>query len=113
MRTTILVFLITGFSIWSYAQDKCNCPPIKMYVYDTKINFSLDSTADAVEAGKYVEAQNSGQWVGGTYLKQQSDEFKVFENLRPGAKQGTTYELPPDNGGGSEGDIDFTSFAEV
>ncbi len=95
------------------AQGKCNCPPVKLYVYDTKIDFPADSNLDAVEGGKYTEAQNSGQWLGGDYVKQQSDQFQVYQNLRPGTKQGKTYELPPDNGGGSEGDIDFTSYAEV
>jgi len=88
---------------------------MKMYVYDTKLDFPLDSVymTDGVYAGKWKEVQNSGDWLEAAYNKQQSDEFKVYKGLRPGAKKGSTYELPPANGGSSQGDVDFTSYAEV
>jgi len=113
LHKIFLFSLLVNICLLSYAQDKCNCPPIKMYVYDTKIDFSPDSNPSVVEGGKYMFAQNSGQWLGGDYAKLQTDQFRVYQNLRPDAKKGKTYELPPDNGGGSEGGIDFTSYAEV
>lgn len=112
----IFLFLLSMLFAWlAKAQDKCNCPQMKMYVYDTKLDFPLDSVymTDGVYVGKWKEAQNSGEWLEAAYTKQESDEFKVYKELRPGAKEGSTYELPPANGGGSGGDIDFTSNAEV
>ncbi|RTL48832.1 MAG: hypothetical protein EKK39_11860 [Sphingobacteriales bacterium] len=82
-------------------------------MYDTKMNFRSDSPVNVVEGGKYIEAENSGDWLDNAYLKQQSDEFKVYQGFSPGAQKIKTYELPPDNGGGPEGDIDFTSYCEV
>lgn len=113
LRDAFLFFVLASFSRLSFAQAKCNCPPMKMYVYDTKVDFPLNKDPDGIEAGTYVEAENSGQWLESAYNKQQSDEFQVYKDLRPGAKKGSTYELPPENGGNSEGNIDFTSFAEV
>jgi hypothetical protein len=92
---------------------KCNCPPVKVYIYDTKIDFKLDSNVTVEEAGKFTEAQNSGDWLEGQYTKQQSDELKVYKSLRPGAEQGKTVEFPPPDGGSSEGGIDFSSYADV
>src|SRR6185312_292563 len=74
--------------------------------------FKLDSPATAAEVGKYVEAQNSGQWLAADYTKQQSDEFQVYENIAPGAKTGSTVQYQPDNGTGPSG-IDFTSYVNV
>ncbi len=116
-RTTFLFPVLLNISLLCHAQDKCNCPPIKMYVYDTKIDFPLDSSyiknGDGVYVGKYIEAQNSGDWLVGAYFKQQSDEFKIYKGLRPGAKTGTTYEPPPDNKGNPEDGIDFSSYAQI
>lgn len=109
------VSILMLFILHTKGQDKCNCPTMRMYVYDTRLEFPLDSMymTDGVYVGKWKEAQNSGDWLEGAYNKQQSDEYKVYKGLRPGARKGSTYELPPADGGGSEGDIDFTSFAEV
>ena len=111
---TIITILFSMLSmVKSYAQD-CKCPPLKLYVYDTKIDFNIDSyMKSASEAGKYVEAQNSGDWLEGAYLKQQSDEFKVYKGIKPNGETGTTYEQPPSDGGNPGNDIDFTSYAEV
>lgn len=115
LHKIFLFSLLVNICLLSYGQDKCNCPPMKMYVYDTKLDFPLDSVymTDGIYAGKWKEAQNSGEWLEGAYTKQQSDEFKVYKGVRPGAKKGSTYELPPANAGTSQGEVDFTSYAEV
>ncbi|MBS1501615.1 MAG: Ig-like domain-containing protein [Bacteroidetes bacterium] len=95
------------------AQDpECKCPPIKMYIYDTRLDFKPDSPYTAEEAGKYTEAQNSGDWLDAAYTKQQSDEFKVYKNFAPGAKTGSSVQYPPSNGIGPS-DIDFTSSVNI
>ncbi|HVV54251.1 MAG TPA: hypothetical protein VHC47_02935 [Mucilaginibacter sp.] len=114
MKKTGLLFFILSIAVVASAQGpKCSCPPMQMYVYDTKIDFPIDSNSNAAEGGKYVEVQNSGDWLEAAYTKQQSDEFEVYKGLMPGASTGTTYQQPPSNGSGPGGDIDFTSYAEV
>jgi hypothetical protein len=111
----LVLLLVNATALTGFGQSKtkCNCPPIKLYVYDSKIDFPLDQNADAVEAGKYLEAENSGDWLLAGYFKQHSDDFMLYKGLRPGATKVTTYELPPADGGSSEDGIDFTSYVEV
>jgi hypothetical protein len=85
---------------------------MKLYVYDTQIDFGID-TRDAISAGNYRNAQNSGDWLEAAFLKQQSDEFKVYKSILPGAQTGNTYEPGPPDGGSPGGGIDFTSYAEI
>ncbi len=108
----VICFILSAMVVSAQDPAACSCPPMKMYVYDTKVSFKLDSPYAADEAGKYVEAQNSGDWLEGDYSKQQSDEFKVYKNLAPGASSGSTVEFPPDNGTGPSG-VDFTSFVNL
>ena len=86
-----------------------------MYLYDTKIDFLIDEVYkhEGVYGGKWLEARESGSWLGYAYLKQRSDEFQVFQFFHPEAKKGKSYERAAAEGGGSEGRIDFTSYAEV
>jgi len=110
MKKFWYLMILVGATVPSAAQN-CNCPTMKLYVYDTKVDFAIDKSS-ASEAGKYVEAQNSGDWLEAAFVKQQSDEFKPYKGIRPGGKTGSTYE-PPAGGGTESGDVDFTSFAEV
>lgn len=114
MKKLLITMVVIAAAVALRAQDAptCACPPMKLYVYDTKIDFTLDSSGTAAEVGKYVEAQNSGGKLEGDYLAQQTDDFKVYANIAPGAKTGSTYQLPPADGSGPP-DIDFTSYAEV
>lgn len=105
------VFLLPPF-LHAQEEKKCNCPPVKLYVYDTRLDFNLDHNADASETGKYVEAENSGEWLEGTYNKQQSNEFKAYKGLAPGASQGQTVQYSPADGSGPSG-VDFTSSVQV
>lgn len=114
MKNLYLIALLLMAYTPVYAQEDspCSCPPIKMYIYDTKMKFALDSPSTAEEAGKYIEAQHSGDWLEGAYLKQRSDEFQVYKNIAPDANAGSTYE-PPTNGGTGPSSVSFTSFVNV
>jgi hypothetical protein len=88
-----------------------------MYVYDTKVDFQPDLQGSALEAGKYIEARFSGDWLEAAYLKQRSAQFEIYKGyvgyIR-GDKKVHTLQLPPSDGSAPPGDdIDFTSYAQV
>lgn len=119
MRTATLSFILLVSTTMLYGQDspKCGCPPIKMYVYDTKVDFQFDSAMDAMDGGKYIEARYSGDWLEGAYQKQRSDQFEIYKGFVGyirGDKKVHILQLPPSDGSVPPGDdIDFTSYAKV
>jgi hypothetical protein len=101
IKKIIFVIIIAFGSIKLYAQIKlppkdykCGCPPLTLGVYDTKVNFSTDSS---VEKDNYSKAQESGNYLENIYAKQQSDQLKVVRV----PKRGTL------------NDIDFKTNAEI
>lgn len=119
MRTAILSFILLISTPVLYAQESpnCGCPPMKMYVYDTKVDFKPDSTFSVVDAGKYAEARFSGDWLEAAYYKQRSNQFEVYKGyvgyIR-GDKKVHTLQLPPSDGSAPPGDdMDFASYAQV
>lgn len=119
MRTAIvsIIFLVSTRLLYAQESPKCGCPPIKMYVYDTKVDFQPDSTFSVVDAGKYAEARFSGDWLEGAYQKQRSTQFEVYKGFVGyirGDKKVHILQLPPSDGSVPPGDdIDFVSYAEV
>lgn len=79
-------------------QPKCGCPQLSLYVYDTKVNFKIDST---VEKDTYPKAKKSGDHLNSVYSKQKSDELKIVRGSGSGDK------ISPSS------NIDFTSNAEI
>lgn len=101
IKKIIFVLLIALGSVKLYGQVKlppkdfkCDCPPLTLGVYDTKVNFSTDST---VEKDNYAKAQASGDFLENIYAKQQTNQLKVVRV----PKQGTL------------SDIDFKTDAEI
>ncbi len=77
-------------------QPKCGCPQLSLFVYDTKMNFPIDSAA---EKDTYSKAKKSGDHLNSVYAKQKSDGLKIV--------RGSGDKLSPGN------NIDFTSNAEI
>ncbi|HEY5367370.1 MAG TPA: hypothetical protein VIJ75_00135 [Hanamia sp.] len=114
-KITLLLLIIISVANIVRAQDNsdCKCPPLKLYVYDTKVGFPLEKNPSGKEAGDYTEALNSGQWLGGAFTKQESDELKTYQNIMPGASTGNTYQLPPNGNENISDEIDFISYAVI
>lgn len=100
-KKIIFIIIIAFGSIKSFAQIKlppkdykCDCPPLTLGVYDTKVNFTTDST---VEKDNYTKAEKSGDHLENIYEKQESEQLKVIRV----PKQGTL------------SDIDFKTNAEI
>jgi|GEM_PF-2509152 len=93
MKKLIFIIVVTFGATKLYAQIKlppkdfkCDCPPLTLGVYDTKVNFTTDS---AVEKDNYAKAQKSGDYLESLYAKQESDQLKVIRV----PKQGTVSEM--------------------
>ena len=93
IKKIIFIIVVTFGATKLYAQIKlppkdfkCDCPPLTLGVYDTKVNFTTDS---AVEKDNYAKAQKSGDYLESLYAKQESDLLKVIRV----PKQGTVSEM--------------------
>ena len=89
---------------------KCGCPVIHLYVYDTKMDFPIDSTD---EKDAYVKAQKSGDALNSAFARQQSGQLSVYRSKTPGRTSSSTISQTVTNPGSSTNGLDFNANAEI